>query len=309
MKILDRTFIVRIKRIINRQETIIVVTDHQINMSTFNTIMSYYAARFYSEEGHHDINNGRLLTCMAGIIANCSDFRAIRPWQSMANAYKTAGIELIMQEMTKDEFMIFVTNDERTQEFIDLFGDDIGYVLQDTKTPFVICLTIVMGMVKTLTTANYFKWTEGRVRTFAGTLGDTYTMNNYKQNMYPKLSAFNGLNAIASANHVVRKELYFAIVAIGVQKKNFITMAFAEVHHLMRGHEMQHLILIDKYIFEEHPELLDTVLLRGLKPRFGQALQLLKEQNVEDRLYIKISKIQNGSKKCVIRSRNHFYGE
>lgn len=127
-----------------------------------------------------------------------------------------------------------------------------------------------------------------RIKTFSGTTGDEYTPKNTSSSQYPELSQLQTLFTFISANHQLRKALYQEIVAIAIGKTNFIASAFAEIHHLMRGHETQHLILIDKYIFEEHPEFLGTVLLRGLKERFSAAIAKLKSLPAAERLYAKI---------------------
>lgn len=71
-------------------------------------------------------------------------------------------------------------------------------------------------------------------------------------------------------------------------KDSFINRAYAEIHNMLRGHELQYLILIDKYIYGEHPELLKTPLLRGLSKRFGAAILKLREYAPEEAMYVKL---------------------
>ena len=70
----------------------------------------------------------------------------------------------------------------------------------------------------------------------------------------------------------------------------------------MRGHEFQHLILIDKYMFHEHPEFLDT-LLRGLKSRFAAANEALNRYPADNRLYIKLLEDKDA---CALVNRRIF---
>lgn len=81
------------------QPSVLVCTEPDISPAAFNSIISYWVARFYQIEGHHDNTQNRLLASIAGLIANCSNYNAIRPWQSMKDAFKTAGIDLVIQDM------------------------------------------------------------------------------------------------------------------------------------------------------------------------------------------------------------------
>ncbi|CAG9822294.1 unnamed protein product [Phaedon cochleariae] len=93
---------------------------------------------------------------------------------------------------------------------------------------------------------------------------------------------------MASAYHELKKRFYFEIVAIGQQPTTDCALVFAEIHHLLRGHEINHLTMIDTFILEQYPELLETPLLRGLKERYAAAIKELKKYKKEDMMYVKI---------------------
>lgn len=86
-------------------------------------------------------------------------------------------------------------------------------------------------------------------------------------------------------------------------KDRFISVAMSEIHHLMRGHEMNHLMMIDKYIFEKHPEFLKTVMLRDLEVRFSIAINKLRQYSPNEMLY---AKLLYDPDECSVLSRRGF---
>lgn len=143
-------------------------------------------------------------------------------------------------------------------------------------------------MFKNLNDQNYEGWIANRIKTFAGTLGDTWTVDNITAANFPLIEQVMNLSRIISSCHTLRRTLYIEILSLARQRTNIISNAFAEINHLIRSHELQHLILIDKYILEEHPEFLKTVVLRGLTQRFSRAISLLQQFPEDQQLYVKI---------------------
>lgn len=226
-------------------------------VKAFNLIQAYYVSRFYRE--------ARLAASLAGIIANCSDRGNMRPWQHVINAYKAGGIALEFEELTAGKLAGLRDSDEHFKEFLNKWERDAGYAVKKTYAFFILSLVLLLSMFKNLNEINYENWIANRIKTFAGTLGDTWTVENVTPATFPLMAQVMNLSKIISACHPVRRALYIEILSIANQKNNVISNAFAEVNHLIRSHEIQHLILIDKYILEEHPEFLSTVVLRGLR--------------------------------------------
>lgn len=88
------------KAIILEDQSIPICVYPYISPAAFNTIISYCVSRFCNLQDHHNIKQFRLLACLAGIIANCSNFRGISLWPAMKAAFKTAGINLIIESKT-----------------------------------------------------------------------------------------------------------------------------------------------------------------------------------------------------------------
>lgn len=138
---------------------------------------------------------------------------------------------------------------------------------------------------------------------FSGTVGDTYTPEHVISSQYSPLDQVSALQNFCSANHLLRRFLFLQILSIATGGSSFIQSAFAEIHHLLRGYEMQHLIPIDRYIFNEHPEFLGTVMCRGLRQVFSSALSMLNTLPKEHRLFARILYTKD---ECALINRNLF---
>ncbi|CAG9814630.1 unnamed protein product [Phaedon cochleariae] len=242
-----------------QDQEIYIVINKTLSRAAMNLILSYYVARFYTEEGHHDINRYRLTCAVAGIIGNSCDYNAITPWQNMKNAFKTTGINLIINPITFREFRVHADQDERLREFLANWEDDQGYMLGSTQLPLIYAGAIILAMFENLNTNNYIPWFKKRIETFAGTLGDDYTPQNTSDGTLPELFQLQRLQGMASAYHEMKKRFYFEIVAIGQQPTTDCALVFAE-----------------------------TPLLRGLKERYAAAIKELKKYKKEDMMYVKI---------------------
>lgn len=113
-------------------------------------------------------------------------------------------------------------------------------------------------------------------------------MVNVTASEYPLIEQVITLGRCVAANRQLRKTVYLEVLSMSLAKSNFISLAFAEINHMVRSFEINHLILIDKYIFEEHPEFLKTVALRGLTERFSKAISFLRKYPADKQLYIKL---------------------
>lgn len=277
------------RKIQNKIQRIIIVNDVNITNRNLSMVLAYYLSRFYMLEGHHDIDRTRLAASIAGIIGNCIEWGVVAPWGRVTRAYADAGIELEIQAVPMHVFLQTVENDERLHEFLSQWEGDIAYIFEHTDMMLILSAVFVLSMFKNLNNSNYTPWMNRRVITFSGTVGDVYTPENVRDTTFPPLSQMQTLHQTINANHELRRTLFLELVTLAKSSGTSpIALAFSEVHHLIRGHEMQHLVLIDRYIMCEYPEFLRTAVLRDLQNRFAAAQAYLKDVPPEDRMYVKI---------------------
>lgn len=225
------------------------------SLATVNMMSAYYASQFYSLSNAKDVDPEELLVALAGIIANCGDWENMHPWTKVVNAYKFSGIELKFKYLTPEKVKTLDKDHARLKEFISQWESDRAYLLSKTHTFFIFAMIIILSIFKNINENNYENWFANRIKIFAGTLGDTWILVNVTASEYPLMEQIVTLGRCVAANHQLRKNIYLEILSMSLAKSNFISLAFAEINHMVRSFEINHLILIDKYIFIRAPRV------------------------------------------------------
>lgn len=112
------------------------------------TLTNVYINCIHNNQQQKKNVNCWILCMLSGIIANCVDYHANRPWQSMVTAFRTAGISLKIKEMTWDQAKVLLEADVGPQVFFGLWEDDYQYMLKGTKLPFVFACMILLVMTE-----------------------------------------------------------------------------------------------------------------------------------------------------------------
>jgi hypothetical protein len=71
-------------------------------------------------------------------------------------------------------------------------------------------------------------------------------------------------------------------------KINIVTQVFGTVLRLLRGVEMNHVLLIDYFLFTKYPEILRIRSVRDNMARFNQAMTYLASIPEDERMYVKL---------------------
>lgn len=119
------------------EQSIEILIDEPLTNTAFNTAFGYYVSRFYNLPGHHDIESRRLAVCLTGMIGNSIECGNLRPWHRIISTHQTAGIKLIINEISFDDFIKQLKTDERYGDFISNWDSDKKYVLSKTHSPFI----------------------------------------------------------------------------------------------------------------------------------------------------------------------------
>lgn len=162
-------------------------------------------------------------------------------------------------------------------------------------------LLLLIG--KTVTTAGYDGWVNNRLRTFRGVLGEMEDEFIWVVKTTPIQRVLATLSTFMSANQPLRTRLFHVCLRASTSPTNIIAQVFGTVLRLLRGVEMNHIMLIDYYLFTKYPEILRIRAVRENMARFNQALAYLTSQPEEDRMYIKLIKPKADT---AILNRNNF---
>lgn len=73
-------------------------------------------------------------------------------------------------------------------------------------------------------------------------------------------------------------------------RQTFITNGMSDIMTFLSGHNLGPITMIDKYVFQQHPEFLKLSILRGFKQTFAKALSYLHSLKPEEAAYVKILK-------------------
>lgn len=278
------------RRIENKAYEILVFQDSEsIKGASFNLMMGYYLAQFYEDPSEEMPTKEALVTCIAGIICNAAEWRTIRPWTKVVSAFTEAGIALEIKEILATDIRTLAATESKFKRFLKRWDSDIKNIIANSNLFFIMASVMILGMTKSLTVNNFTPWMKRRIATFSEAVGDPRAVDLIADTQYPSMSLMQTLYGVLSVNQQIRRALYLEVLSIAKsQENNFIKKSFNEINHLMRNFEMTHLVMIDKYIFEEHPEFLSTILLRGLKPRFANAIKYLRTLPPENQMYARL---------------------
>ncbi|KAG5861810.1 hypothetical protein JTB14_029359 [Gonioctena quinquepunctata] len=231
--------------------------------------------------------NYEIATACVGILAHFGNASEILADPVLVESLSDAGIILIADRtgnvlernfLPGTQFKIF-KGDFTRQGWNDL--------LERPEGLFVLAAVILLTMVKTVTPENFKGWTKNRIRTFSGTVGDLKWVKFFDKHP-PEIKSLVTLQAFMSANFSLRRACFLILRSISSSGQSFVNNICREILNLMRGAEMHHLVLIDKYLFIQYRELLGIEQLAGLVRAHENMLAKLSTFPKEDMMYAKI---------------------
>lgn len=181
-------------------------------------------------------------------------------------------------------------------ESLTLFRDD-----RNQQLGLLGLLLLLIG--KSVTTQGYVGWVNNRLRTFRGILGIPEDQFIWTIGVVPLQPVLASLSTFLSANQPLRTRLYHVCVRASESQISMVTQIFITVLKLLRGVEMNHILLIDYYLFNKYPEILRVRAIRDNMAKYNQALEYLAGIADYERLYVKLIKKKTETD---ILNRNNF---
>jgi hypothetical protein len=149
---------------------------------------------------------------------------------------------------------------------------------------------ILLFIGKTVTTAGYQGWVNNRLRTFRGVLGIIEGTFIWTDGTSPAKAVLATLSTFMSANQPLRVRLFDVCLRASLSQKSVTTQILSTVVRLLRGVEMNQILVIDYYFFNKYPEILRIRSVRDNMVKYIQALSYLSSIPEDERLYVKIMK-------------------
>jgi hypothetical protein len=82
--------------------------------------------------------------------------------------------------------------------------------------------------------------------------------------------------------------MFHVCLRAAASMKHITSQIFSTVIRLLRGVEMNHILLIDYYLFNKYPEILRIRAVRDNMAKYNQALTYFWSVPEDERLYVKI---------------------
>jgi hypothetical protein len=120
---------------------------------------------------------------------------------------------------------------------------------------------ILLTLTKQDTPEGYSGWMANRIRSFSGSLGISSDYLCWTTDQYPDQECMTILNSFFSANFDLRRHIFLLCVSASMNTEHSANL-FRDAVNLMQGSEMNHILLIDYYIFNKYPELLRIRILK-----------------------------------------------
>jgi hypothetical protein len=147
-------------------------------------------------------------------------------------------------------------------------------------------LLLLIG--KSVTTVGYEGWINYRLRTFPGVLGISDDDFIWVLRTSPAQRALAVLSTLLSANQSLRTRLFHVCLRASASNCNIISQVFGTVLCLLCGVEMNHILLIDYFVFTKYPEILCIRAVHDNMAQFNQAMEYLATVPEEERMYVKL---------------------
>ena len=148
-------------------------------------------------------------------------------------------------------------------------------MMSQTHIGLILGCICLLSMSKSLNENNYVPWISRRLRAFCGSAGVSTLFSKITMMCHPKMRAMQQANSFLSANHEIRKHLFLEYSSIANGDTTQVGACLKDVFSLMRFHEIQHLVMIDRFIIARYPELMKLKCLQGLETRYSVAMTAL----------------------------------
>lgn len=192
---------------------------------------------------------------------------------------------------------------EHAQQVEDLVDPtSVGLIYSSPNYQAVYVGTILLLYVKYVIERSVEGWWRRRLRSFCGAVGISYQDSPFPFTTVPNRKIMVETNSLISANHAFRKCLFLIFNRLHQLPGRFQPI-FSVIMTLSRGHEMNHVIIVDEMLFRRFPELQRHRFLSSGRDAMRSVYQYLASLRPGDRFF---AKILYDSSETSILNRNNF---
>jgi hypothetical protein len=221
--------------------------------------MAYYYS-FFQPVGDRISDQPHITGAMLGLLFNVIDYRSILENNKLEALCIEADFKPIFRILSEDEDIESIVRSERTVSFLGKFGKGYERFLHDRAQQIIMLGPILLTIGKKIQTEGYEGWITNRMRAFMGTLGLENSETIWTDQAYPAALAMKSISTFLSAVFYLRREIFMMCYAVASSQCS-LSYLFKDVVKLLRGTGMDHILLIDEYLYKRYRELLSISIL------------------------------------------------
>lgn len=220
----------------------------------------------------------------------------------MTEALNYAGLSPQWRDMNPQNIAEF--QNEKTLRLFRMFSSSGQHLLLHDRNQQVGLIGVLLLLTgKSVITAGYKGWVNNRLRTFRGVLGIPEDHFIWVIKTTPPQRVLATLSTYLSANQPLRTRLFHVCFRAASNRVSVISQIFSTVVRLLRGVEMNHILLIDYFLFTKYPELWRIRPVRDNMARFNQAIAYLMTIPETERMFVKLLRPRS---ETAVLNRNNF---
>jgi hypothetical protein len=258
-------------------------------------------SQFYSVEGRQP-SQMAMACSVVSLLNNILDPNVVSSAGEMGASLMSCGIHPVIIPYHIEE-TIALARDPDVQNFIGKFeGHNRELYCHHRDQQVLMAGIFLLTLGKQVTSEGYQGWMENRVRSFRGSLGIPEGYCVWTPAQFPEQRALSAMNYFFSASFLFRRQVFLVCLSASTGTDKLSNL-FRDVILLLQGAEMNHIILIDTYIFNKYPELLRIRLLRDNMLTYNSAMEFLYRLPAGERMYVKFLQPKD---KTAVLNRNNF---
>lgn len=291
----------QIKPIRKRTIYVYYLGNHVSTIRVNNKMLAYHIAQFYPDSDERRALAPELVAAIIGILLNILEPRATLDAGSFHANFLLAGYMLEARVITPPELHELCEMDERYEKFTNLF-EQFETILPERDIFLVLSGVLLLTIGKQVNPEGFQNWYTKRVSAFAGCLGYFHAIDILTVPTRPLLTALVASYSFLSSARPLRAGI-FRILISGSQQPDRVANVFKDVVLLLRGTEMAHILLIDRYLYRKYPELRAMRCLSNESIPMEKAWRYLASLNEDEIMYCKLLQ---SKEETMVLNRNNF---
>lgn len=286
------------KRLDKLEVTLYWLHSDDTDMNVNNKLLIYYLSKFYAAEGERNPLPVENLAAVLGILGSLLDPINMLHVRSLRNIFNKSRYDLDIRIINSQDVDLLVGEDDQYHVLLELIGD-FPHRFGERDLFVVLSSVILLSIGKQSTQKGFTKWFTNRV---SGSIGYDHAKEVPSAKCCPDLAIYNSCHSFASANLELRKHIFLIYVS-AAKCPDRVCRVFDDIVKLLKCTEMNHIVIIDTYLYSKYPELLSIRCLADERSTMNEAWRYLSNIPEAERPFVKLLRDR---KKTAVLIRTNF---